>query len=371
VWTTRLIRGILNASLVFLAAPLVARLYDAPVLTHALRIISINFVLMGTESMSFILAQRNRKARISNYADFGTNLATTLFVVIIANRLHNYYALIYGMIFQRCLTVAISYMFYRDIGVGLAFDREAMADQWRFARFVMPSSILTIILSQYDKLVLLKLFNLTILGYYGIAQNMLGPITGVVMHNARVVLYARCADYYRSDPTRVLARFYSENGRLLTLGVLLPASVAGFANAIIQFLYDARYSIVGSILTILGLGGVIAAFHHASENLLVAVGRTHVVLVANIIRLCTIVPASLAGYYMFGFYGFLWFNFGASIVLLLFFYYEQKKLGLLNIGKEMRLFSLGAATFLLFWGLSYLVLFLSPSSWLHIGPKRA
>jgi O-antigen/teichoic acid export membrane protein len=299
-----------------------------------------------------------------------SSAAMTFFVIGVASVLKNHFALIYGALLQRALLMIASYFFYRNIGVGLAFDRQALSEQFKFARYVLPSSLLTIVLTQYDKIVLLKLFNLTILGVYGIAQNMLGPITGIIIHNARVVLYARCAEYFRTNRETARSRYYSENKRLMMVGTILPAMVAGFSQSIVSILYDARYAMVGPILMITGLGAILVAFQYASENLLVASGRSYVVLLSNIIRVCTIIPASLLGYYFFGLYGFLWFNVAAMIPLLIYFFWEQKRSGLLDLASELKRMGETLAVFLLCLGASQLVLKLFPEGWLHLGLKR-
>ena len=370
VWTVRLIRCCLNFCLVFFGAPIIAAIYQTPLLTTAFRTLSFWFLLMGAESMAFVLAQRDQRARIANYADMLSGAAMTFFVIGVASVLKNHFALIYGALLQRALLMIASHFFYRNVGVGLAFDRQALSEQFKFARFVLPSSLLTIVLSQYDKLVLLKLFNLGVLGVYGIAQNMLGPITGIIMHNARVVLYARCSEYFRTNRETARSRYYTENRRLLTIATILPAVVAGFSQSIVAILYDARYVMVGPILMITGLAAILVAFQYASENLLVASGRSYVVLLSNVIRLCTVVPASLLGYFLFGFYGFLWFNLAAMIPLLVYFFWEQKRSGLLDLASEMRRMGEALMIFLLCFGASQLILKLLPEGWLHLGLKR-
>ena len=366
VWTMRLIRCAINFSILFLTAPVIAQIYQTPILTSPLRLLSFQFLLSGFESMSFILAQRDRKARISNYADLASNAAMSAFVIVMASVFKSQYALIYGVLLQRALLVIASHFFYRHVGIGIAFDRVAMTDQFRFARVVLPSSLLTIVLSQYDKLVLLKLSNLSLLGVYALAGNMIGPITGVIMHNARVVLYARCAEYFRTNRATASSRYYGENKNLLMIGVMLPALLAGFAQLIVAILYDTRYDMTGSILMIMGLGAIIFAFQNASENLLVASGRNYVVLVANIVRLCTIIPGTLLGYYLFGFYGFLWFNLAAAVAVLLYFIYEQKSAGFWNLTEESRRFGAALLAFFLCLALSHLILRWIPVGWLHL-----
>lgn len=370
VWTVRLIRCSVNFCLFFFGAPIIAKIYQTPILTPALRTLSVMFLLSGAESMSFGLAMRDQRARISNYAEMASSAVMTVFVIAAASVLKNHFALIFGALLQRALLTITSHFFYRKIGVGIAFDREALADQMRFARFVLPSSVLTIILSQYDKVVLLKLFDLRLLGVYGIAQNMLSPIAGVIVHNARVVLYARCAAYFRTNKETACSRYYQENSRLFLIGALMPAMVAGLSQSIVSELYDVRYAMAGYVLMVLGLGTIVFAFQNASENLLVASGKTHAVLVVNIIRLCSVIPASYLGYHFYGFKGFLWFNLAATVPPLLYFYREQWKLNLLKPANEGGRFFLSLLAFLACLAISHTFLKLVPLDWLHLGLKR-
>lgn len=367
VWTVRLARSCINFCIMYSFAPLISGLYGMPVLTDVLRTFSFWFLLQGMESMAFVVAQRNQRSRIGNYADFACNFVMTMVVIAFASVLKNHYALVYGMLIQRALMTIVSHFYYRSIGVAFAFDREAMADQFRFARFVLPSSILTIVLSQYDKVVLLKLFDLSLLGVYGIAGNMIGPVAGLVMRNCQSVLYARCADYFRTNAATAAARYHSENTRLLAIGTLLPAMVAGFSQTLVATLYDSRYAGAGTMLMVLSLGTMMAAFQLPAENVLLASGRTHVVLVANIVRLLTLVPFTLVGNHLFGFHGFLWFALAATIPVLGYYYREQRNGGMFDARAELRRFSWGLATFALCFAASRTFLLILPGGSLHAG----
>lgn len=367
LWTIRLIRSVFNFTLLLLAAPLIASIYHTPALKDALRLLSIWFLLNGAESMSFGLAIRHQRARLSNYNELASNVIMTLFVIGMASLLRNHFALILGALLQRLLLVVASHFYYRDIGVGIALDREARREQFQFARVVMPSSILTIVLLQYDKVVLARLFNLTLLGIYSIAANMAGQLTGVMSHNARFVLYARCAAYFRSNRSTAAHRYYTENLRLFAVGALPPAIIAGFAPLIVAVLYDPRYMMAGRILTVLALGAIIAAFQNASENLLVASGLSRVVLGANIVRLVSLIPAVVLGYHFFGFEGFLWCSTAAALPPLLYDYWEQWRNRLLEPLRELAGFGLCIVVFLTSLGLSHVLLGIVPPSWLHLG----
>ena len=365
VWTIRLIRSGFNFALLFGLAPVIAHIYEAPELTGALRAFSFWFLIAGMESMSLVLAQRDQRSRIVSYLNLTTSIAMAAVVIGLALVLRNHYALIYGMLFQRALTAGASHFYYRDVGIGLAFDREAIADQFRFARFVLPSSLLTIVLTQYDKVVLLKLFDLSMLGVYGVAGNLVGPVGALIERNAKVVLYARCASYFRSDRATAALRYYRENKLLLMMGVLLSAMVAGLAQPLVKILYDSRYEGAGIMLMAFGLGAFGSTFQNASQNLLVASGRTHVVLVTNLVRLFTIVPATLLGYQLFGFDGFLWGAVAAKLPPTTYLFWEQRRQGLLDVRSEGVRFAWGLGVFAVCLGLSQILLPMIPSNFLR------
>ena len=364
-WTIRLIRSIVNFCALYALAPIIARIYELPVLTDALRVFSLWFLLQGMESMSFAIAQRDRRAKIGNYVDMATNLLMTAVIVGMALVLRDFTAFLYGALLQRMLTTVASHFFYREIGVGIVFDREVAREQFNFAKFVLPSSLLTIVLSQYDKVVLLKLFDLTMLGVYGLAGNMIGPVGGLVQHNCRALLYPRCAEYFRHDRATARERYYRENTRLVAVVTLLPAAIAGFSELLVAMLYDARYSQAGGVLMVLGLSSVVGAFQLMAEMLMVASGRTHVGLVGNVLRVILIGPAVWGGYQLFGFYGFLWASIAVGFPILFYYYYEQHKNGLLDLRIEGRRFGVALAVFGVCLLVSRLILPHVPPDLLH------
>jgi lipopolysaccharide exporter len=345
LWTIRLIRSGINFALLYALAPAIARVYELPLLADALRLFSLWFVLVGMESMAFIVAQRNQRSRIGNYVDLAASAVMTIFVIGLATVVNDHNVFIYGTLLQKAITVIASHFFYRDVGVGFAFDRDAVKDQFHFGKFVLPSSLLTIVLSQYDKVVLLKLFDLTTLGIYGLAGNMIGPVAGMIHHNCRVVLYPRCAEYFRSSRDTAAHRYYAENARLLTVVTLPPMVIAGFSQTIVALLYDSRYQGAGTILMALSLSAFIGAFHGPSENLLMASGRTGTVLGANVVRLLTIAPFTLLGFYLFGFQGFIWAGVLAGFPVLFYYYRQQRRDGMLDLRAELRRFAAGLAVF--------------------------
>ncbi len=346
LWTIRFIRSVFSFIVLYACAPIISQAYDLPVLEDALRLFSPWFLLAGMESMAFIIGQRNQQAKIGNYVDLFSSLASAILVIYLATVIQNYSVFIYGVLVQRALNSLASHFFYREFGVRFAFDLDAIRAQFNFAKVVLPSSVLTILLSQYDKVVLLRIFDLFHLGIYGLAGGMIGPIGGLVMHNCRVILYPRCAAYFREQAETAGDQYYANSAKLARVIMFPPMIIAGFSFLIVALLYDNRYQGAGAVLLALALGVFLGAAQGMSENLLVASGRTTIVLQSNVIRILLIAPLTLTGYYFAGFMGFVWGAVLTQVPVLVYCYFVQHKAGLLRWRIETRRLGEGLIVFL-------------------------
>ncbi len=305
LWTIRLARGVVNCAILYITAPWLALLIGDATLEAPLRLISVYFLLNGLSSMSFALAMRHQKSRLVGYVDLACSIASTVFVVIYSYHSRDHWGMVYGMLFERSLHAAVSFVFYRDRWPRFAMDRGAASAAFHFGKYVMPTSLLTMVLSQYDRLILVRLFDLKTLGIVGVGASVAGPADALTGRLCQFVLYPRCAAVHREAPQMLRERYYGDNFRLLVLITALPPLVAGSGQAIIDLLYDPRYREAGFVLQAFMIRAVLSTFLRPAESLLTAAGQVRVQLMVNILRLLWIIPASLLGYWLFGFPGFI------------------------------------------------------------------
>lgn len=328
-WTIRLARSLMNSTILFFLAPWIASsLYNAPILAVPLRVFSISFVIGALQSMSFPLAIRRKQARYVMYTELAAAAMGTVLSVIFCYYLRDYWGMIYGIIANKVLNSAFSYLFYRDVRPKIRFDWPAAREILGFAKFNTPSSLLTLAMSQFDKVVFLRLFDLTMLGIYGLAANITGSIDGLISKVSQSVLYARCAHNFRTDRANLGPKYYSENVKLFVSILLLPAAIGGAAHFIITVLYPARYGEAGAILQAFMLRATLLALGSPAEDLLIATGQYQVILHGNIFRAITMLVASLTGYYLFGFMGFVYGAALSALPPLIYYWGLQRKNGL-------------------------------------------
>jgi lipopolysaccharide exporter len=329
-WTMQLARGLLNFAILFLLAPIIASsIYDLPALTTPLRVTSVVFIIGGLQTMAFSLAIRHKQARIIMYSELIAAILSSVFSLIYCYYSRNFWGILFGILLNRLLMTAISHLFYRQLRPRLQFDKAAARDILGFTKYVMPSSMLTLALSQFDKIVFLRLFNLNLLGVYGLAGNISNPIEGLITKISQSVLYPRCAHNYRTNRDTFSLAYYTENVKLFISILILPAAVGGAAQWIISVLYPARYAEAGAILQAFMLRAALLSLASPAEDLLIATGEYQVILHGNILRAIWMFGGSLGGFYLFGFMGFVYGAALSGLPPLIYYLWLQHKKGML------------------------------------------
>lgn len=334
-WTLRLGRALLNFLLMFWAAPVIAAIYHAPELTFPVRVYSFWFLIWALESMSFPLAIRRRNSRIIVYSELVANIATTAFTLVYCYYTHDYMGMVYGILVNRVLMTAMSYCFYRDVRPRLMLDRAAARELLRFTRFAVPSSFITLALGQFDKAIFLRLFDLQLLGVYGLAANIANPVESLLNKLSQLVVYPRAAHDFRTARATFALRYYTGNTSLYFSSLALPAAVGGAGQLLVHVLYDPRYAQAGMILQAFMLRASLFALSAPAESMLIASGELQVQLNSNLFRAVAMIVGALAGYYLAGFMGFLYGMVLSGLPPLLYLWSLQRRKGFLMVRYEL------------------------------------
>ena len=359
-WTMRFGRSVLSGAVLYLLAPLIAtKMYNLPDLILPLRVFSLWFLIDGCESMGFALAIRRKEARLQMYSELVASALSTAFSIAYCYRYHTFWGIAFGLLLNRLIMTVLSHQFYRQFKPRLRLDLGAAREILGYSKFTIPSSLLTLGLNQFDKVVFLRLFDLRLLGIYGLAGNIAGSIEALISKISQAVLYPRCAHNFRENPDTAVARYYTENTKLFVGILAMPAALAGGAHLLITLLYDSRYSDAGSVLQALAIRAVLLSLASPAEDLLISAGQFHVILVGNILRASSIVVGSLLGYYFFGFLGFIYGLTVSGIPPLAYYLWLQNSKNMLVVRYELYkvAFSLGVGVICYFGGLLFLLLF--------------
>lgn len=243
--------------------------------------------------------------------------------------------MIYGVLLNRLIVVCISHRFYREFRPTLQWDRAAAREIFEYTRFIMPSSILTIFLNQFDRAVFLRFFDLQLLGIYSLAGNIAAPVESLINKASQMVLYPRCAHNFRTDRSTFSLKYYRENTKLFIAVLAVPAALGGAAHFMIRLLYDPRYINAAAVLEAFMVRAALLALASPAENMLIATGESRLVLVGNVYRVIWMVVASLLGNYLFGFLGFVYGIALSGLPALFYYVWLQRRKGFLIVRYEI------------------------------------
>jgi lipopolysaccharide exporter len=348
----RIVRCAVNASILLLGAPWIAQLLGSSELTDPLRVLALYFVANAIESMGFALALRHRRSPLVNYIGLGCTLVSTVFCIVYSYFARDHWGLIFAALLERLLHAVASHFIYPTMRPRFAWDRDTLREIFAFARYVLPTSMLTMALSQFERIVFLRLFDLRLMGVFGVASSVGGPVESLCMKISQVVLYARYAGTHREAPTRMREAFYAEGFKPMLLMFVLPALVGGAGQGLIDLLYDPRYAQAGFILQCFMVRALLLSYLRPREQMLTALGELAVQLHTNVLRALLIAPLVLGGFYLYGFTGFIAALAIEPLAAVLYACWRQHRLGLLDWRKDLQLALLAALLWLGAWAVS-------------------
>ncbi|WP_138956723.1 oligosaccharide flippase family protein [Sphingomonas sp. KC8] len=300
IWTLRLIRSASLSAILAACAWPIAAYVGQPALAPAIAVFGICFLFDGLTSMAVATSERSgRIARISLF-DVLTTITQTILTIAFAWALRSYWAMIYGMLLGNTIKVVLSYAMFPDSARRWRFSAARAAELWRFSRYITGSSILTMIITQSDKIALSRFLPLNLFGLYVIATTLAQAPTAFTSAYANRVLYPIYARIVREQAGALQSRYYAERRRISLLYALAAGGLVTMAPVVIELLYDPRYRGASLYLQILAIGSIPALNTQAANAALIAAGRMWTTLISNIVRLGWLIAAGTAGYLTFG-----------------------------------------------------------------------
>lgn len=201
------------------------------------------------------------------------------------------------------------------------FDRNLLAENWRFAAGMTGISVLVIILTQLDKIILSKMLALEMFGYYMLAFNIANVL--VTLGNpVFTALFPKLSQLVaEEDPVRVAA-LYHKGCQFIALVVLPVAATLAFFSKEVLAIWIGTPAVVDNthaLLSLLLVGTAINAVMSIPYALMLSFGWTRLVFMQNLISIVFLVPLMI---WLIGIYngvgaGIVWIILNAGYVFIL------------------------------------------------------
>jgi O-antigen/teichoic acid export membrane protein len=334
VWTIRLFRSVVLTALMFSCAGLLADAFNKPELTTPIRAASFLFLFEGLRSLYFYTAERARRASYVTVVEFAIFILQTIITIAAAFVIQSFWAIVIGMYAAAILNAIFSYTLFEGGLHKIAFDKRIGGELWAFARIVVASSIITIILGQADKVFVGRSLTLELFGLYMLAVNITGAALRLINVYVARLVFPTLAETQRTAP-ETLRKVYYACRRRMTIGLafLLGGGIGG-GHLLVRILFDERYLGSGIFVSLLSIPPLFILLTHPAENLLVVLGRIKSGLEANIVRLAWIAIAAPLAFYLYGLMGLVTAFATIEVAAVCYWWWRVGKTGYLDWREE-------------------------------------
>ncbi len=289
IWTLRLVRSGIIALIIFGLATPVASLLDAPEIANALRFTALMPLIEGLSSMAFATAVREGQILRLSVMETASTAAQIILSIALCLIMNSFWGVVIGGALGAMLKTGLSYSLFQDSRRQWDYSKERARDLWAFGRFILPSSMMTLLIGQFDKIIFAPLLGPKGFGYYSLASNLASaPNSLIVPYSAKILLPA-FAKGHRDHPGHWADTYYAigQWPRLALLAAL--GAFMAMPSSIVELLYDERYGDVAFYLQALSICAFLTFTLTVANDALVAIGKVKATLTINFIRLSSLI----------------------------------------------------------------------------------
>lgn len=300
VWTMQVIRSFFVWLCLMLITWPVATFYQEPRLLWLIPAISINTLIGGFYSTA--ISSLNRKMAVKQVVIFelGIQIVSITVMIVWAWFDRSIWAIVAGGFMGSVTQLIWSHFLMRGKPNRFAWDLEAVKEIFSYGKWIFLSTVLFFLCSQADRLVLGKIFSLTMLGIYGIAFTLGDmPRQVIIALGGRVIFpsISMLADLPRQE----LRAKIIKNRKLILIPLAIGLAIfVSCGDQLILTLYRKEYEAASWMLPILALGIWHTTLHNLMGSCLLAIGQSQYGAMGNFVTFLSISIGIPVGYHFMG-----------------------------------------------------------------------
>ncbi len=307
-WTLQVIRSLFIWLCLILITWPVATFYEEPRLLWLIPIISLNTLIGGFNSTAIFSLNRKMSVKQVVIFEFGTQIVGTIVMIVWAYFNPTIWAILAGSLSSSLVELIWSHFLIPGTSNRFTWDKSAVKEIFSYGKWIFLSTLLFFLCSQADRLVLGKIFDLTMLGIYGIAFTLSDMPRQVIIAIGGKVIFpsiSMLADLPREELRAKILK--NRNLILIPLAIGLAIFVS-FGDQLILILYRKEYVAASWMLPILALGIWHTTLHNLMSSCLLALGKSQYGAMGNFATFLSISIGIPIGYHFMG-------NLGAVIAV--------------------------------------------------------
>jgi O-antigen/teichoic acid export membrane protein len=307
-WTMQVIRSLFIWLCLILVTWPVANFYQEPRLLWLIPVISLNTLIGGFNSTAIFSLNRKMSVKQVVIFEFGTQIISTTVMIVWACLSPSIWAILAGGLSGSLVELIWGHFLIPGKSNRFAWDQSAVKEIFSYGKWIFLSTVLFFLCSQADRLVLAKIFDLTMLGIYGVAFTLGDMPRQVIIAIGGKVIFpsiSMLADLPRQELRAKILK--NRNLILIPLAIGLAIFVT-CGDQLILILYRKEYVAASWMLPILALGIWHTTLHNLMSSCLLAIGKSQYGAMGNFATFLSISIGIPIGYHFMG-------NLGAVIAV--------------------------------------------------------
>lgn len=316
VWTLQVLRGWGMFSFILaMVLILVVGNYYAPGYFHGIYadsrlpmlvfVAGIGSLISGYASMASPVMHRKVEVGKLELAAFISQLIGTSVMIVWVWLSPSIWALLMAGLIGGAVNTLLSYYFF-PFRHKFVWDKEIIKEVFHFSKWIVIASALTYLFMQGDKLYFAAKIDAATLGVYSIAFMLVATLTSLTEMLASKIVFPVFSSIVHGDRNSLKQKYYKVRLYLDFPIFLIVGLLIALGPAIVNLLYDARYSDAGWMLQILVISVIGNTLSAVSAECLAALSITKVRMWVMLIRTIGLFIGLPLFFNLYGFYGAMW-----------------------------------------------------------------
>lgn len=282
-FTLTVARGFVLAVLASAISPVAAYYFNIEILTPAIIVLSLGFIVEGFYNINAISHQRNLDFRRLTYIDYISSLSNLVLVTLAAYLLKSFWALIFSQFITSLLKTVFSYVILSD-KPRFKFDKKVAAELFRYGKFITGVAIVGFFSTEVGNAIIGKVLGTEALGYYIVAFSLANLPTTHISHIIMKVMFPVYASV--QFDRQALREVYIRVVRIvIAVAIPITSGVLILSPEIVFVLYGPKWSAAADIVRILSIYGCILSIVSLNGWVFNAIGKPNIPFYLNIGRL--------------------------------------------------------------------------------------
>lgn len=299
IWTGNVgIQFMLMLLLLAVAWP-ASLMYDEPRLFPMLLVLAAIPAMKAFNNPALMLLEKRIQFFRVAMFDLAVALIALAATTFIAWTTRSAWALVWGQIISVGLGALASYGIYR-MRPRFKFDWEPIRQSLHFGKYLMAISVMTVITTQVDNLIIGLKLGAVALGLYVIAFRICEIPKLIIASTVSRTLFPYYAEIVSSGDTPLGPVWVRTFAYIMWLAAAAYVPLIVCSEFVVTLLFGQKWQPAAVLLVPLGILGILRSLNRALNPLLMAMKQTRVDATAKLVETIIFVPAILLGFELTG-----------------------------------------------------------------------